>query len=1458
MDKHIKIIFATLVASIMLLSAFAVFSEMQQTPAQKPEVSVASVLKNPGKPVYSNDTMTEYAESQGFIPVSPMNANTHLNIIIGFKINNMSRAESYISELSTPGSPVYQKWLTYPQIERMFGNQYAGNLVSSYYSEFGFKIIQKTPFMVELSGNVSMADSAFHANMYEFLNSKGEYLYSNLNDISIPSSIATYVASVDGLSNVQMSSNPVYPTLSGKIAASPEGSALPSADQNYINHTDVVGLYAKKYVWAQLPVTNGPYPGSAVIQNTSPFQALFPSDLPWIYGAAEGFNGSAKTPGVNGTGITIAIVMGTGYYNQTTAYPAWNYNDMLKYGKEVFGNSSQILDRVTFLNASGMTHAAPPNPSPNRYVPFTDGYLGEFTLDTEYSATMAPDAHLDIMAIPSLSTVALDHAYENLLNLTNVPQIITNSWSGSEDTWWSLYGPSWQSGEFMNELFMLLDARGSTIVAATGDSGGYDGYTNSISGEFPGTSPWVTGIGGDQVTMFNATGIEFPVTGNYTNFNVTFGTANYSSAPPYYWPNLTMNVVNIGLNHDNGFTQQYWDNNEYVISDGTPEVIQTSAGSAALSIFFTQPYWQHGYLVPNTGRMSEAQLSAEAGFNQTELIDGDWGSWFFGGTSEATPTTAGMLADVMSYINETLHKAYLGDINPLIYTLGNEYMQNPNSMPNPYFFVSNGTNSLSAYMVNESYTLDGAQNYPSNYWTTDNGYSMLTGWGTINVKNFKIDLEKILSQPFNLTGNITGNTTVSDTITMSMPSGLYYGTNYTFNVSGSAKAIKNDPKDINLSFMPAGSLTPITMTNSSRAGPYNYTYENGKLKIYASTFNESGFLQLNGTYDGIFSYSDAWITDKPVANATSSLKLEKNLSVSVSYKYLMGGFPAMFTGNETPINSSAAYSDILEPPMEPNMQQVNVSYDGNPVYNALVVLSYNNSLNTNMTNETKIVRYMENNTISYGLTNLNGQALIDTWNVYKDTTVFVYVYYSGMMNKTEFVITPQSSMTPTNGFEEYLIYYYRLPYLPVWQGEDLTFSTTQNISQAAIYVPGSINFYGPSTHTVMIPGTSAMTNSTGYLDIHIPNYLPEGLYYIGIQNNSAPEVREISGTQIDGSITYMPVLVAGTNPSVSSIETGTGTNVLGETVLSGQSSFSTQFYDQDSAYINYMWYNVNGMKNISFGQLGSAVMESEGEYVFGLNNSIPTGNDTLNIFFNDTYGIEYSSSIQFYYAGQSIATPTADVSVSSSYVSGQFTISYSTNMNIYDMYSETLNLYSGNNVIVSVPIAYGSGSVQINGSYIPYGNLTAVLTVTNAFGYSSSVNASFVNVPMNEYTPTARILTPINSTSTTSSNISISFSYSGYNTIAVLYINDSAGNVLTKNVTGTDIISFTAPSYGNYTVTLSVKSPDGNSAKYTSYFSVVQKPAVIQASTAYYYIIIAAVVALIFGSLIAMAIKIRR
>ncbi|MGC8609158.1 MAG: S53 family peptidase, partial [Thermoplasmata archaeon] len=1001
----------------------------------------------------------------------------------------------------------------------------------SYYSELGFKVVNKTPFMVELSGNVSLANAAFNANMYQLVNRNGEYLYSNINDISIPSSIAKYVASVDGLSNVQMTSNPVYPTLFGKAASDSSGSYLPAADQNYINHTDVVSLYAKKYVWADLPITNGPYPGSAVIENTSPFQALFPSDLPWIYNAAEGFNGTSTAPGANGTGVTIAIVMGTGYYNNTTAYPAWNWNDMYKYGKEVFGNPYQILDRVTYLNASGMTHKAPPNPSNKSYVPFTDGYLGEFTLDTQYSATMAPDAHLDIMAIPSLSTVALDNAYSTLLELKKAPQIITNSWSGSEDTWWSLYGPSWQSGNFMNEMFMLLDARGSTIVAASGDSGGYDGYTNSISGEFPGTSPWVTGIGGNQVTMFNSTGVEFPVTGNYTDFNVTFGTANYSSAPPYYWPNLTMNVVNIGLKHDNGFTQQYWDNNQYAIVNGSPEVTQTSSGSAALSIFFTQPYWQHGYLVPNTGRMSEVQLSAEAGFNQTELIDGDWGSWFFGGTSEATPTTAGMLADVLSYLNATatIKPVYLGDINPLIYEMGNEYMQNPSKMPNPYFFVTNGSNSLSGYMVNESYTLDGLQNYPPTYWTTDNGYSMLTGWGSINVNNFKMDIKKILTQPFNLTGNITGNTTVSDGITMSMPSGLYDQTNYTFNVSGSSTSIINAPRDVNLSFMPSGSSVLVQLNNSTRPGLYNYSYSGGKLKIYSSTFDQIGFLQLNGTYKGTFAYSDAWIADRPIANRSDSSKLGKNLSSSVEYGCLMGGFPALFTQENTvPINSTDAYFDTMEPPMEPNMQQINVNYDGKPVYNALVVLSYNGSLNVNITNEVKLVSYLKNNTVSYGITNLNGQALVDTWNVYHDTRIFVYTFYSGMMNKTSFMLTPQSSMIPVNTFENHLgSSYENLSYLRVWQGENLALQTSQNSSMIALYQPGGLNFYGPSSHTEMIPGTAALTNATGYVDFHISNSLPEGLYYIGIQNDSAQEVREVSGTQIDGNITYMPIRIAG-------------------------------------------------------------------------------------------------------------------------------------------------------------------------------------------------------------------------------------------------------------------------------------------------------------------------------------------
>ncbi|PYB67637.1 hypothetical protein DMB44_08145 [Thermoplasma sp. Kam2015] len=1446
---------------VIIIAVLSVLSFLGPIGSSNPQQISVQAL-NSGPLMRSGDNVSSGLISAGFHPFERMSPNTDLHLVIGIMPANLPLLNQYATEINSPGSPLYRHWLSEDQINSLFGNYQAQSTVESYFRGMGFSVSSSTPFAVDLSGNVSLIEKTFHTDLYYFENSSGNVLFANMGSIELPASIGRYIISVDGLTNMQMTSNPVYPTLKGTYDAPRLSPTTPGGPIN-LTHPQVVGFYAKKYVWAQLPLTNGPYPGSNITGYTPPFQALFPSDLVWIYGIGRVLNGTAGEPGANGTGTTIAIVMGTGYVNATLAYPAWNYNDMVKYGEEVFGNASAIVGRVTYLNASGITHQAPPNPSPYIYVPYTDGYLGEFTLDTQYSATVAPKAHLDIMAIPSLSTVALDHAYIRLYNLSKVPQVITNSWSGSEDSWWNMYGPTWQSADLMNLLFELLSMRGSTIVAATGDSGGYDGYTNMISGEFPGTSPWVTGVGGNQVTMFNQTGVEFPVTGMYSRFNVTFGTANYSSAPPYYWPDLNMNVVSIGLSHDHGFTQAYWDNNQYTVVNGTPQVISTGAGSAALSIFFKQPWWQHGYLVPNTGRMSEVEVSAEAGFNQTELIDGDWGSWFFGGTSEATPTTAGMIADIISYLNATIHVDYLGDINPLLYELGNEYSQNPARIPDPYFTVSNGTNPLSAMMVNLSYTLDGPQNYPSNYYTTTDGYSMLTGWGTINVPNFMNDTKMFLTQPFNITpdrekGNFSlyGNVTASSLITMGQPSGLQASTTYYFNVSGNDSRITNAPKSLNLTFMTASGQI-IALQNSTVPGPYNFSYSGGMLKIYNKTFMEQGFLEINGTYDNHLSYAFTWIGQKQIANASDSKIMSEKLSVHAEYDHLMGGFPAFdYSGS---FNSSYGYFGTFEPPIEPNMQIVNVSFNGTPVYNALVLLSYNSSLNVSNLNVDNNSKLLMTNVTSYGLTNLKGQAFLDTWNVAHDTRIYVYAVYSGMVNETSFVLTPQitANILFSNPVENYLLDN-EVSYLPVAQGQYLPFNVGIPNAQVALYVPGSLNFYGPSTPTMMLPGTVQYTNATGYVNYKIPNSLPPGtVLYLGITNSSAPVYQAANGLYLDHDVSYLTLLTIGSGPSVSLFSNAVD-NIYGVPVVTPSTTFEalysealySDYLSPIGAYINYMWYSVNGMKPISFGQDGQAVQAAQQVQVFGLNSSLPSGLDTITVYYNDTLGIEYSASMEFYYAA---SVPSPSVSLSGpSYAYGIFNIAYSSsvNLNLTSAYSITV-YYNGNAVTTIQPTAK-SGTIAVNGSMLPYGMLTFNLTEVTATGSYNYTSINMVNVPASQFYPTATIYTPASNT-TVYGSVNVSFSYTGYDVNAVIFVNSSSGSVMTKNVTGTNYASFQATSPGSYTVTLLVTSPDGQHAKTTVTFEVSKPVKAVPSSVVFEYLVIGVVAGLIVGSIAVVA-----
>ncbi|WP_297215163.1 hypothetical protein [Thermoplasma sp.] len=217
------------------------------------------------------------------------------------------------------------------------------------------------------------------------------------------------------------------------------------------------------------------------------------------------------------------------------------------------------------------------------------------------------------------------------------------------------------------------------------------------------------------------------------------------------------------------------------------------------------------------------------------------------------------------------------------------------------------------------------------------------------------------------------------------------------------------------------------------------------------------------------------------------------------------------------------------------------------------------------------------------------------------------------------------------------------------------------------------------------------------------------------------------------------------------------------------------------------------------------------------------------------------------------SVPSPSVALSApSFAYGTFNVAYSSgvNLNLTSAYSITV-YYNGNAVTTIQPTAQ-SGTITVNGSMLPYGTLTFNLTEVTATGSYNYTSINVVNVPASQFYPTATIYTPASNT-TIYGSVNVSFSYTGYDADAVLFVNSSSGNVITKNVTGTNYASFQATSPGSYTVTLLVTSPDGQHAKTTVTFEVSKPVKAVPSGVVFEYLVIGAVAGLIVGSVVVVA-----
>ncbi len=756
-----------------------------------------------------------------------------------------SSLQTLDNELNDVGSPMYRHYLSAEALGSAYGNsEYAPTV--AYFESYGLGVqASPTSLTMTLSGTVAEMSAAFHTTLSAFATqyqSKGVWnpsfgaesgvagttetgatFYANIGTVELPQGIASAIngiAGLDGMTATPTVALPqgLYPGISPAGVTPGQNSSLPptlcefgvygycpqSLDGNQ-------SIQDSNFLW-----TNFSADGLTCeyYNLCGQYQILFPSTMPDLSGADNLWSGASTIDSEpdTGQGITIAVI------EVGCAIPS----DLSEFSEMVYGNANQLPDRVTqiALNTSGGYAATGiPNTNINNCVLEGEyaGWTGETELDIEYASTMAPGAHIDVFAIPYPGYFSdFDQAYASIaqylslgstggvcpsmgtLNAANMYVVegtlagacrvtITSNSYGEGEEYEYFYGtPIYITAQ--DQELELLNSVGVTNFFASGDAGGTYETVNDFS---PAESPGATSVGGAQITA-EGNGSEFPITSN--SFTYCDGYIEYlyngTGYEPYCYGEISQaywaTAEGIG-------STAYWSYSEGL--GGTYTGV--TGGGFGQSFVESQPWWQNALDTYSTGEKIDPVIAGAAAFNMTIYVDGEW-LLFYGGTSFATPITAGEWALVEEQANVAFGTPEMGDINPLLYAAHNAYEAGAIAA-NPYTPMGTGeglfsapVNSYTWYYYNLSIEVPSAPVQPLWFPSLGNpagsGWNYLQGLGIPNVQLVDNDL-------FGTTG-LAGHSLADPAFSLFevTPSGLVpftdptlvAGTSYTFEVLDSS------------------------------------------------------------------------------------------------------------------------------------------------------------------------------------------------------------------------------------------------------------------------------------------------------------------------------------------------------------------------------------------------------------------------------------------------------------------------------------------------------------------------------------------------------------------------------------------------------------------------------------------------------------------------------------------------
>jgi subtilase family serine protease len=573
-----------------------------------------------------------------------------MSVEVVLQPSNGARLNSLLNGLYTPGSASYEHWLAAGQFDSEFGPSRATvQAMTAYLQGKGLSVQStSTPFLLRAVGSTAQIDAAFATTIDRYRSAKGVSFYSNATSASLPSSLATSVAGLVGLSNTVRLRPELQVTSAGSAG---KGSGEPSCEIPY--PTTLAQLQA-------IPAA-GPYNGYGGGPGCS---GLTPSQTNSIY------NAPSAGPAGKGAGANVAVF----------ELSAYNHSDISTWAHTFYG--ARYSPRLVDINVDGGPLAPNTSQCPTGDTCFY-GYGGdeEVEADIEQDLTVAPDASsVLVYNAPNDETgqTELDE-YATIAN-QDIADSVSSSWAECEPD----VGLGYAEAE--NTLFEQMAAQGQSMFSSSGDTGAFECIRDGTFSDWapletldPASQPWVTSTGGTSFTSFDPGDNPSPsypsgteavwntldvCSGNNSSTATSTGIVNCGTygagggGHSIFWP---MPNYQRGPGVINHYTVS-GPSNCALAAAGQPcrEVPDISADSDPLT-GYAEYCTGSSYVSPNpTGTDYES-----ACFTQTKT-PGAPGWFHIGGTSLSAPLWAALFSD-----RDAFHGARSGNANYLLYALFN-------------------------------------------------------------------------------------------------------------------------------------------------------------------------------------------------------------------------------------------------------------------------------------------------------------------------------------------------------------------------------------------------------------------------------------------------------------------------------------------------------------------------------------------------------------------------------------------------------------------------------------------------------------------------------------------------------------------------------------------------------------------------------------------------------------------